>query len=132
MITGPQANINVTPMIDILLVLLITFLLVTPFKSTGLDARIPQQSDRPSQEDPSQIVVSIREDRSVWVNSQPVALDRLADRLRVIYAHRPHGVLFVQGAGSLDFQDVARVIDVAHGAGIEQTALVVRNTAGGL
>src|SRR5713226_3593885 len=115
------AQINVTPMIDILLVLLITFMLL-PTNTTGLKSDIPQlpndnQNPLPN---PQHVVVSIQTDRSIQINSQPVLLADLQERLRSLFAVRLDGVLFVDGARELEFVDVATVIDIARGAGVDR------------
>jgi biopolymer transport protein ExbD len=118
------AVINVTPMIDVLLVLLITFMLIAPTLSHGLEARVPQPASESSPAQPNAIVVSVEADRSVRINSQAVTMEALPERLRPIFSTRPDGVLFLRGAASLEFQDVARVLDVARGVGIARVALV--------
>jgi biopolymer transport protein ExbD len=113
------AVINVTPMIDILLVLLIVFMLL-PTKTVGLKSDIPglPTENQPSAPSPLNLVIRIQKDRSMEINSQPVVLAELHERLRTLFAVRPDGVLFVAGARELEFEDVAAVIDIAHGAGV--------------
>jgi biopolymer transport protein TolR len=113
------AIINVTPMIDILLVLLIVFMLM-PTKTVGLKSDVPQLAteNQPAVPNPLNLVLRIQKDRSMDINSQPVVLAELRERLRTLFAVRPDGVLFVNGAPELEFEDVAMVIDIAHGAGV--------------
>lgn len=119
------AVINVTPMIDILLVLLITFMLL-PNRTKGLPAEAPDPAlaNPPARANPLDVVVRISQDRSIQIDSQPVAVTELDARLRLAFAARPGGVLFVDGAPELEFADVASVIDVARGAGVLRIGLI--------
>ena len=125
MSSGRPGEINVTPMIDVLLVLIIIFMMLAPEKSAGLDARIPQPSTGRS--DGREIVVHVGEDRAVTLNTQPVRWEDLDQRLREIFTSRPDGVLFISGARQADFQDVAHVFDLARGAGISHVALMPKS-----
>ncbi len=122
--SGKQAEINVTPLIDVLLVLLIIFMIIIPQRSTGLASQIPHPADNASNAPSRDIVVRVGDDRSLKINSEPVAWTELDRRLQEIFASRPGGVLFVDGAPQADFEDVARVLDTARGAGIAKVALM--------
>jgi biopolymer transport protein TolR len=126
--TGKQAEINVTPLIDVLLVLLIIFMVILPQHSTGLKTEVPQppvDSTQPSPP-PREIVVSIHSDRTLDINTESVTWENLSDRLKQILIRRPDGVLFIAGAPTLDFKDIAQVLDEARGAGLSQIALMPR------
>ncbi len=125
-VTGKvSAIINVTPLIDVLLVLLITFMIL-PSRTRGLPSEAPQPSpeDQPAPSNPQHLVLRIQKDHSMDLNSQPVALVDLEERLKRLFAVRPEGVLFVNGAGDLDFSDVATVIDIARGAGVDRIGIM--------
>jgi biopolymer transport protein TolR len=125
--TPNRAEINVTPMIDILLVLLLIFMIITPQLSHGLGARVPTPANETaSKEPPRDIVVSVDENRAITINSQTVSWQDLSDRLKQIFARRPDGVLFVTGAPLVEYKDIARVIDTAKGIGIDRVALMPR------
>jgi biopolymer transport protein ExbD len=122
--TNRKADINVTPMIDVLLVLLIIFMTID-FRTTGLDAKVPQPAPADSANQPTtDIVVTVRSDDTVRLNQEPVALADLQSRLVTLYKNRPTRVLFVRAEGDPPFEQVARVIDLARGAGLERVALM--------
>lgn len=123
---GQRAEINVTPMIDVLLVLIIIFMVILPHNSAGLKTEIPQQApaDAPAVARPLDIVVSIDKDRMLAINSQATTREELPDRLRKIFAERAQKLIFVQGHHALQFEDVATVIDIARGVGIYQIGLM--------
>jgi biopolymer transport protein TolR len=119
------AVINMTPLIDVVMVLLIIFM-VLPHPSTGLKSDVPQQpsENHPAPPNPQHLVLRIQESGSIEINSQPVLLDQLSERLKNLFAVRPDGVLFVDGAKELQFQDVANVIDIAHGVGVNRIGIL--------
>jgi biopolymer transport protein ExbD len=119
------AVINVTPMIDILLVLLITFMLL-PNRTKGLPSEAPEPApeNQPAIANRLDVVLRIEKDRSIAIDSQTVNVPELEARLKLMFATRPGGVLFVDGAPELDFADVATAIDVARGAGVLRIGLI--------
>jgi len=123
------AVINMTPMIDILLVLLITFMLL-PNRSKGLPSEVPEPApdSQPSVADRLDSVLRIRKDRSIDINSQPVLIIELEGRLKTLFVKRPGGVLFIDGAPELEYADVASVIDIARGAGWNRVGLMTERS----
>jgi biopolymer transport protein ExbD len=121
-----QAEINVTPLIDVLLVLIIIFMLVVPQHTVGLPAVLPEPAPvhAPAIAREGDIVVSVNKDRSITLNTEPVLLEQLQERLRAIFATRASKVIFVHGHRDLDFQEIARVIDIAKGADVFQVGLM--------
>ena len=120
-----KAQINVTPMIDVLLVMIIIFMLITPTRPTGLDAKVPQPAPADAKAQPAgDIVVTVCANDSVRLNQEPVALDNLQSRLAALYSNQPSRVLFVRAEGDLKYQQMARVIDLARGAGLDRIALM--------
>ncbi len=123
---GPMGNINITPMVDVLLVLLIIFMVITPLTPKGLQTLIPQPPTKHEQQpqDERTVVVDVKADGSLDINQQPIALADLQQRLEDIFKTRAERVVFVKGAPNLDFRAVAQVIDIAQGAGIDKIGLL--------
>jgi biopolymer transport protein TolR len=131
---GPKADINMTPMIDVLLVLIIIFMVITPLTPKGLEALVPQPpppNQPPSQADQRTVVIIVDKDHKYAINSDPIAEDQLGSRLEQIFKTRAERVVFVKGDPSIEFQWVAKAIDIAHGAGIDKVGLMTAKVEAG-
>jgi biopolymer transport protein ExbD len=131
--TGLAAEMNVTPLIDVLLVLLIIFMVIVPTLSRGETAAAPQPSQGNSSADVLVLEVSQGAGGTVslHINRQPVAPGELQSRLAAICANRVQRVLFVKGDDRLSFKQIAEVIDIGHAAGIDQIALMTPGVVAG-
>ena len=121
---GLQNEINVTPMIDVLLVLLIIFMMVIPMSRKAIDLQLPDPTPDNSNQGPppSQIVLEVLPGNTFKINSQPVSKADLARRLKEIYDPRPDKIIFVKGDPTVKYQDVIAAMDVARGSGVKVIA----------
>jgi biopolymer transport protein ExbD len=132
-VSGSKGSIsepNIVPLIDVLLVLIIIFMVITPVTPQGLEARLPQPSpndDRKQSDNSQAIVVRVTSGQRVLINQETVAWDDLGSRLENIFKQRAEKVAFVQGDDSVEFVQVARAVDIMRGAGIDNVGLITAN-----
>jgi len=121
---GLTNEINVTPMIDVLLVLLIIFMMVIPMSRKAIDLQLPDPTpdDTNQGPPPSQIVLEVLPGDVFKINSQPVAKNELGKRLKEIYDPRPDKIIFVKGDPAVKYSDVILAMDIARGSGVKVIA----------
>lgn len=126
---GPVVDMNVTPLIDVLLVLIITFMVVTNLTPKGLDAIAPQsrKNEEKTPAADTTVVVSVDAGRRIMINQTPVDINALGSQLDDIFKTRNERIIFVKGDPTLPFSEVARVIDIAKGVNIDKIGLITHS-----
>lgn len=129
---GPMAEINVTPLVDVVLVLLVIFMVVTPMLSSGVDVNLPDAESSTTVNDAGQhVVLSIRSDSAIFVDTKRSSLDKVVDDLNAEWRKDPNRALLIKGDKTLRWKDVHNVMDKIRENGMTSMLLAAEKNAGG-
>lgn len=131
---GAMAEMNVVPLIDILLVLLIIFMVITPLTPHGLDALVPQPNPNKQENQDLEnktVVVQVLDNNKLKINNEDATWDSLGPRLETIFKERAEKIAFVKGDNDVLFENVARAIDIMTGSGITRVGLITAKLEAG-
>jgi len=119
-----KAEPNVVPLCDVLLVLLIIFMVITPTIQKGIDVKLPETTSDTSSTPSGLIVLTLKKDMSVMINTQPIDFSLLQDELRRIYSTRQDKIIFIRADAKLSYSKVIELIDTAKGAGVDIIGII--------
>ncbi|HEY2460270.1 MAG TPA: biopolymer transporter ExbD [Candidatus Acidoferrum sp.] len=131
---GSMAEMNIVPLIDILLVLLIIFMVITPLTPHGLDALVPQPNPNKDQNQDLEnktVIVQVLENNKLKINNEDATWDGLGPRIEQIFKDRAEKIAFVKGDDDVLFEEVARAIDIMRAAGIDKVGLITKKLEAG-
>ena len=119
-----SAEPNVVPLCDVLLVLIIIFMVITPMVQKGIDVKLPETTSDTAATPQGLIVLTLKKNLSVMINQEQISLEMLPSRLRVLYSTRQDKTIFIRADAKVPYASVVDLIDIAQGAGVEITGII--------
>jgi len=119
-----SAEPNVVPLCDVLLVLIIIFMVITPMVQKGIDVKLPETTSDTAATPQGLIVLTLKKNLSVMINQEQISLEMLPSRLRVLYSTRQDKTIFIRADAKVPYASVVDLIDIAKGAGVEITGII--------